>query len=174
MSAPEKRWILDYWYRVLGKVNHRLSDEQRHQAAMPAIEEIRKLQHPLTGEDRTYKTRRDELKKWLSALAQIPGGASREDMREVWRLTLSILYSSPYITENYPTESTEVISLLPVVDARSPIEMLKWPTLEARSIESVLMVLETQNKQSFRNDIWQAARWAQSNRCNVTSPPTRP
>jgi hypothetical protein len=37
-------------------------------------------------------------------------------------------------------------------DARTLVELLKWPTLQARSAETVVRMLEKENKQSFKDD----------------------
>jgi hypothetical protein len=173
VNDPQNEWTLEYWYRVLAKIDYQLSEEQRHRTADPIIAQLKKLQAPSPDADHYGMGRRDELESWLSALAKIPGGPTNEDRRQARELALTILSSASYILENYPFESVTVIGLLPGTDKHTLIELLKWPTLQERSRDAVITVLEKQTKQSFRNDIWRAARWAESSGCDVSSPPSR-
>lgn len=180
INTQKEEWLLEYWYRILGKINHRLSTEQRHRAALPAIVQLKKLQKPLTEEEQRFTSRREEIKKWLLALGQIPGGPNLEDQQQAMRLVLKIISSSHYIvdnylrTEDYPLGPIEEISLLAGADPTALVELLKWPTLETRSIEIVMAALEKLSKKSFKNDVWQAALWAQSSGIDVSSQPSRP
>jgi hypothetical protein len=172
ISNAEDEWSLGHWYRMLEKLNHTLSDEQRHRAALPVLAELRKLVQPSDPEE-TYADRHGDLIKWLQMLAQIPGEATADDRREAARLTSAVLASSSYVVEYFPQQPTEVIALLKGADERSLLELLKLPTLEGGSRRALLTLLEDRAKQSFRNDVWNAARWAQSAGLDVSSPPSR-
>lgn len=173
VNDPQNEWSLEYWYGLLGKINYDVSEEQRRRAAAPVIAHLRKVQTPLSDDGRYETGRRGELKRWLSALAHIPGGATAEDRRQARELTMAILYSTSYSLENYLSESAEVIALLPDTDEKVLIEMLKWPTLEPRSTEAVMTRLEKQAKTSFLGDVWRVARWAERSGFAVSPHPSR-
>lgn len=178
MKSPDEGWILYNWYDILGKINHQLSDQQRHAAASPAIAELQLMQAYLNKYDHSHLAWDRYVKIWLLALSKIPGGASLADQKQAQQLAFKILSSSPFTVENYFLENEEYFleksdffDLVPGLDIKTLIELLKWPNLSAKSVDIILRKLENKSKESFNGDVWQATQWAKSIGLDVSSAP---
>ncbi len=174
MELEPSEWLLPYFYRLLGKISPPFTDEQRRRAAKPVLRQLEKVGKPVPEGEERYQAPREQLREWLGALAEIPGGALPEDQKLANRLAIGILAETEYPGMGNGFQEDESFELLPEVEIPLLLDALKRPTLVADLEDEILNRLGKQSGQSFQRDIWKAAKWAKTAGFDVSSaPPTQ-